>query len=266
MKAYYSTALIILALFLTGACTTTGTRGSTALQKEVDSLRMEVAVLKNSQNADGPTGSEIGDLRNEVRRLSESVDPYNTGGDNLTQKLDQLNARLDKLEKAAGLPSTASPSASLAQARSGYQESVSAPGHYSAPSSPAIATSSPVRSASPFEDGRRLFDQKDYQGAVASFQKYLAAEPKGANADAAQFYIAESLYSRKRYEEAILEYQKVIQGFPKSSQVPTSLLRQAISFQTIGDKDSAKLLYQKVLRDYPKSYAASVASGRLKSI
>ena len=203
MKVYYLAALIISSLLISGGCTTTGTRGSTALQKEVDSLRMEVAALKSGQNADGPTGSEIGELRNEVRRLSESVDPYNSGGDNLAQKLDQLNARLDNLEKAAGLPSTA-PSASLAQARSGYQSSVSAPGHYSGPTSPSVQSSSPGQSVSPFEEGRRLFDQKDYQGAVASFQKYLAAEPKGATAVAYQFFNSTWLFFPQQHEHTIL--------------------------------------------------------------
>ena len=266
MKAFVLAALLMAPFVLGGCTTTTGTRSSTSLQKEVEALRMEVASLKSSQNADGPTGSEIGELRAEVRRLSENVDPYNSGGGNLSQKLDQLNARLDKLETAAGLPSTGTAS-SIAASRNAYQ-TVSSPGHSpaAAGSSPSATAATPQPAASPFDEGKRLFDQKDYQGAVASFKKYLSAEPKGANADAAQFYIAESLYSRQKYEEAILEYQKVVQGFPKSSQVPTSLLRQGISFQAIGDKDSAKLLYQKVMRDYPKSYAASVATGRLKNI
>lgn len=259
MKAY-ALAAVAMSLILAGGCTS-GAGSSAALQQEVEALRLEVAALKSSQNAGGLKGGDIGELRDEVRRLSTAVDPYNDDGANLGQRLEQLNARLDKLERAAGLPSTSSASASSASGAyspNAYQ-AVSSPGHY-AQTAPAVS------GPSLFEEGKSLFDRKDYQGAVRAFKKYLAAEPKGAQADAAQFYIAESLYSRQQYEEAILEYQKVVQGFPKSSQVPTSLLRQGISFQSIKDNDSAKLLYQKVLRDYPKSYAASVARGRLKTL
>lgn len=259
MKIFITASLLVALIALGGCTTTTGSRSSASLQTEVDDLRQEVAMLKSSQGADSSTGGEIGELREEVRRLSENADPYKSGDDNLTQQLAQLNARLDKLEMAAGLPPT-----SISAARNNYQ-AVSSPGHEPSAGAAPVAPV-PQAAATPFERGKEMFDQKDYKGAAASFNEYLAAEPKGSNADAAQFYIAESLYLRQQYEEAILEYQKVVQGFPKSSQVPTSLLRQGISFQAIGDKGSAKLLYQKVIRDYPKSYAASVASGRLKNI
>lgn len=253
-------ALTVLPFILAGGCTT-GAGSSSALQREVEDLRLEVAALKSSQNASGPTSGELGELREEVRRLSANVDPYSSDGGNLAQRLEQLNGRLDQLEKATGLPSGAAASSS---ARNGYQ-AVSSPGHYSTSTAGGSPAPQP-QGLSLFEEGKALFDKKDYQGAINSFKRYLAAEPKGAQADAAQFYIAESLYTRKQYEEAILEYQKVIHGFPKSSQVPTSLFRQGVSFQTIGEKDSAKLLYQKVIREYPKSYAASVSKTRLKSL
>lgn len=258
-------ALTVLPFILAGGCAT-GARSSTALQREVDDLRFEVAALKNGQNAGGPTSGELGELRDEVRRLSANIDPYSSDGGNMAQRLEQLNARLDHLEKATGLPAAAAGvSAAGTSARNGSQ-AASSSSPYGAPAVVSVPKAAQPRGLGLFEEGKALFDKKDYQGAVNSFKRYLAAEPKGAQADAAQFYIAESLYTRKQYEEAILEYQKVIHGFPKSSQVPTSLFRQGVSFQAIGEKDSAKLLYQKVIREYPKSYAASVSMTRLKSL
>lgn len=247
-------ALVVLILMISASAGCTVARSgrsasSASLEREVEELRAEVAALKSGQGS--VSGSEISELRAEVRRLSASVDPDSSGGLDLAQ----VNARLNNLEKAAGLSQPAVSSAPGGSWRSDYQNVPS----------PAPAVSGRTGGGL-FEEGKSLFDQKDYQGAVTRFKKYLAEEPKGEQADAAQFYIAESLYARQKYEEAILEYQKVIQGFPKSSQVPTSLLRQGIAFQSIGDKNSAKLLYQKVQRDYPRSYAADVAKGRLKNI
>jgi tol-pal system protein YbgF len=235
----FVTALAALTLLALGGCTPTFGGGS-SLQKEVNDLRREVDVLKD-QNRNLRSGSETAALRAELDRLSAEV-----GGDNRKQ-LEMLNARLEVLEKRAGLPPASQPAAAK-------------PGSAYVPPDPEPAAKGY------YEEGKSLFDQRKYREAADSLRSYLREEPKGTNAAAAQFYIGESLYSEKRYEEAILEYQKVVQGFPKSSQVPTSLLKQGLSFQALNDGASAKLLYQKVVNTYPKSYAAGVARERLKGL
>lgn len=272
MKFYKLAACAALSLIMISGCTTTS--GSSSLQREVDALKMEVADLKdNSRLADmrgtGTTTSdaaEISRLRTQVQRLSENVD--STGGMSglsLRQQLDSISTRLDRLETRSGLkpmdtPAATGTSAAAATAYGGSSSSYRGPNETSPAAEPQV-----LAAASPYEDGKSLFDKKQYREAISQFKSYLDTDPKGGNAAAAQFYIGESLYAQKQYEEAILEYQKVVQNFPKSNQIPTSLLKQGLSFQSIGDKDSAKLLYQKVIRDYPKSYAAGVAKERMKT-
>ena len=278
MKFYSLAAWAALSLITIGGCTTTS--GSSSLQRDVDALKLEVADLKDdSRLADmrgTPTttadAAEISRLRTQVQRLSENVD--STGGMSglsLRQQLDSISARLDRLEARSGLkPMDSTPAGGSATTSAGASAAAASgyagPSSYRGPneSSPA-ADPQPMAAVSPYEDGKSLYDKKQYRAAISQFQSYLAADPKGGNAAAAQFYIGESLYAQKQYEEAILEYQKVVQNFPKSNQIPTSLLKQGLSFQSIGDKDSAKLLYQKVIRDYPKSYAAGVAKERMKT-
>ena len=236
--------LLILVL---GGCTAS-LGGDSPLKKEVDALRREVDTLKNQNRLGDLKGeSETAALRTELERLSAEVG----GGQDqaLRQQLETLSARLERLEKNAGLPPVQNQIAVPSAARTGQPP---------APPEPAAKNF--------YEEGKLLFDRKDYREATELFRNYLREEPKGANAAAAQFYIGESLYSEKRYEEAILEYQKVVEGFPKSSQVPTTLLKQGLSFQALGDGSSAKLLYQKVMNNYPKSYAAGVARERLKGL
>ena len=273
MKINIWLAGLALPLCLISGCTTTG-GGSSSLQREVDSLRQEVADLKASgrlsdmRGGGGDVNSEISRLRGDVQRLSSSVEASDGGGLSLRQQLDGLNARLDRLEKRAGLSGSTS-------GRAGYEAGAGGAYQPTRPPAPASTSEGPVTAGStaplppaagPYEEGKSLYDQKQYRAAIKQFRDYLSAEPKGGNAAAAQFYIGESLYAQQQYEEAILEYQKVVQGFSKSSQVPHSLLKQGQAFQAIGDKDSAKLLYQKVVRDFPKSPAASVANSRMKNI
>lgn len=272
-------AALALPLCLISGCTATG-GSSSSLQREVDSLRREVADLKASERLSdmrgggGDANSEINRLRTDVQRLSSSVEAPDGGGLSLREQLDGLNARLDQVEKRAGLSGSANGRAAYEPPPGGTYQPPRPPANaYQPPASSgtpvtgnATAPLPPAAATGPYDEGKSLYDQKQYRAAIGRFKSYLSAEPKGGNAAAAQFYIGESLYAQQQYEESILEYQKVVQGFPKSSQVPHSLLKQGQAFQAIGDKDSAKLLYQKVARDFPKSPAASVANSRMKTI
>ncbi|MDR0881394.1 MAG: tol-pal system protein YbgF [Candidatus Adiutrix sp.] len=241
--------LLPVSILLLNGCTSSTTSRSSSLQREVDELRAEVSEMRNSSD---PT-NEIYQLRAEVQRLSDNMAAAGQSGPQEQQQLAELNARLVRLEKQSGLPSD-----SRAIPIAPTPEAAAATSVNSVPPLPPTANA--------YEDGKALYDQGQFREAISRFKSYLAAEPKGANAAAAQFYTGEALYSQKKYEEAILAYKQVVEGFPKSSQVPTSILKQGFSFQTLGQKDIAKLLYQKVTKEYPKSYAAGVAKERLKSL
>lgn len=286
MKIHKLMALGVLSLVLLAGCAAGGQ--SSSVQREVDTLKMEVADLKDGGRlsdmrggASGDTMVEVGRLRTDVQRLTESVETAAMGGMTLRQQLEYIGARLDRLEKRANLkpldPQVVAAVEPLPVITGGTPGSVPPPpppllGDPSgATPPPADVTTTgapplPPAASGPYENGKAMFEQKNYREAASQFQAYLAAEPQGGNASAAQFYVGESLYAQQQYADAILEYQKVVTGFPKSSQVPTSLLKQGLSFQSMGDRDSAKLLYQKVVRDYPKSYAAGVAGERLKTL
>ena len=293
MKFHKLAALGVLPLLLFAGCAAAG-GSSSSIQREVDTLKMEVADIKDGGRLSDMRGGssndmylEVGRLRTDVQRLTESVETAAMGGMTLRQQLEYISARLDRLEKRAGLkpldtkvvaavepipvitggmPGTVPPPPPPFENPSVTPE-VNDPDADATPDVTATGTPPlPPAASGPYENGKTLFEQKNYREAASQFQAYLSAEPKGTNASAAQFYVGESLYAQQQYADAILEYQKVVTGFPKSSQVPTSLLKQGISFQSMGDRDSAKLLYQKVVRDYPKSYAAGVAQERLKTL
>ncbi|MDR1044878.1 MAG: tol-pal system protein YbgF [Candidatus Adiutrix sp.] len=243
-------------MLMAGGCTAAAGGGSSAsLQRELDSLKSDVAAMREANRlADMRGGSsdssaEINRLRGDFQRLSDNV--------------GNLNSRLDRLEQQVGLKAGSGQAA-------GYQAlneiETAPPAGRPEPVSPSSAAPLPPAPADPYENGKELFNNKDYRAAIAQFKSYLADEPKGRNADSAQYYIGESLFAERQYEEAILEYQKVVQGFPKSRQVPPSILKQGQSFEYIGDKDGAKLLYQKVIRDFPANWTAEVAKKRLSGL
>ena len=259
MKMNILAALVLASLMLISGCTTTrGSSSSANLQREVDSLKTEVAALRDANRLSDMRGGSA-DSYNEINRLR-------TDFQRLSDNVSSLNSRMDRVEQQAGLNTGSSAPASGNQARTSTPPANSTGPVSSTSSAPLPPTATAAAPAGPYEDGKNLYDKKDYRAAITQFKSYLAAEPKGSNADSAQYYIGESLFAEKQYEEAILEYQKVVQGFPKSTQVPNSLLKQGRSFESIGDKDSAKLLYQKLIRDFPKNWAAEVAKTRLSGL
>jgi tol-pal system protein YbgF len=281
-----------------------GLGGGSALEREVNVLKMEVANLKDQVGSGrgggggaNPTRMELDSMRTSIQRLNENVDTAPIGGLTLRQQLEYLSARLDRLEKRANLtpldPSVVTPNQPLPQSVPVLSSPPGVPGQ--PPMAPAAppeagpplpqgavqpgppiqpgpsgALPAPVQAPAPvessYDQGKALFDQKDYPNATLLFQEYLKAEPSGKQAAAAQYYIGESLYFQNKFEDAILEYQTMITGFPKNNLVSAALLKQGLSFQAIGDINSAKLLYNKVVREYPKSYSAGVAKERLKTL
>lgn len=277
--------LAVLALWGLTGCISAG--GPSPMKREVEILKQDVAALKGDRNISADLGeyssggglaTEIGQLRTEVQRLTDNMDMAVAGQDmTLRQQLEYLLLRIDRLEKKAGLSQLNPQAVGAPNAAMGNDEG------YGAPVIITPGVNTPLDSSGPpvtgqadapgagaalsnFEEGKRLFDQRNYDAALAKFRAHVSAEPKGNQAAAAQFHIGECLNAQKKYEEAILEYQKVIQNYPKSSQVPSALLKQGASFQSLNDSATAKLLYQKVARDYPKSYAAGVAKERLKTM
>ncbi|MDR1051508.1 MAG: tol-pal system protein YbgF [Deltaproteobacteria bacterium] len=296
--------LAILALLLAlPACSGSAIGGGGSMQRELDALKMEVADLRDRARLGGAPGGtqnmELDNLRTSVQRLTENVETATVGGLTLRQQLEYVSARLDRLEKRANLPPLSTdivgptpvlmpsvvqaypgPEAGLEPGAPGALPPGAVPPEAVPPGTPVVPAApgqdpgtvaaatpaAPVAARTAYDEGKDLFDQKNYPAAVERFRAYQAESPQGTQAAAAQFYVGESFYFQNQFEEAILEYQTLISGFPKNNLVSTALLKQGLSFQALGDKASAKLIYQKVVREYSKSYSAGIARERLKTI
>ena len=113
---------------------------------------------------------------------------------------------------------------------------------------------------------KQAFDQGDFEGARAGFEKIIKDFPKSDQTDNAQFWIGEIYYREKWYEKAILEYQKVIEHYPKGNKVPASLLKQGFAFLSLGDKANARLILNELAKKYPETNEGKIATQKLKEI
>jgi tol-pal system protein YbgF len=140
-------------------------------------------------------------------------------------------------------------------------------------SRPAVPSPAPAPAAKPVSEaeglyttGLKYFDEGKFAESRQTFTDYLKKFPKSAQADNAQFWIAETYYREQWLEKAILEYQKVIEAYPKGNKVPASLLKQAMAFSDLGDKANAKLILQELIGKYPNSSEAAVAAEKIKQL
>ncbi|MBS1956463.1 MAG: tetratricopeptide repeat protein [Cyanobacteria bacterium SZAS-4] len=120
-----------------------------------------------------------------------------------------------------------------------------------------LATSSiavlatPAAVSSSFEEGVRLYGQKQYKQALPVFMQFLEANPRSS---AAYLYIANTCYALQQVDSANQTYRILIQSCPNSSEA-----QSARQFMNLLDAASAQRLDASVSRDLAYYLQKSVA-------
>ena len=109
--------------------------------------------------------------------------------------------------------------------------------------------------AEAYHQARELLSNRDFDGAVAAFEQYLADFPDGDNRPFAHFWLGR-IYSSKPdadTDAAIGHLQTVVNDFPDHAQAPASLYSLAVIQSRAGDAQSARDNLRKLLDRYPDS-------------
>lgn len=178
----------------------------------------------------------------------------------LVHKADELESRLQNIERYLGIPVPQKPVAAPAPLATAVPDSTAAPAAAIEPSSPAPPAAG---SSTLFNEGAQLFSNGRYAPARDKFSELLKESPQSDLADDAQFFIAESWFAEKVYDKAILDYQVVIAKYTKSDKRPAALFKQARAFELLGDDANAKTRYRDLVNVYPKSPEAAIARKKM---
>lgn len=76
----------------------------------------------------------------------------------------------------------------------------------------------------------KLYNEEEYETAVADFQNFLLQYSGSAFSDDAQFYLGMTYYKRRQYLLAAYEFSKLIRNIPASPFVPESQFMLADSY------------------------------------
>ncbi len=117
-----------------------------------------------------------------------------------------------------------------------------------------------------YDDAYDMLQNKRYKEARSKFEEFIKAYPEDELTDNAYFWIAETYYGEKDFEGAILSYETFLKKFPKSPKVPAAILKQGLAFIEIGDKKTGKILLEQVREKYPNSKEAENATKYLEKL
>src|SRR5256884_3094932 len=110
---------------------------------------------------------------------------------------------------------------------------------------------------------------RDWSSDVCSsdlFQDYLKYYGKTDLASNAQFYVGEIAYKQRNYQQAIAEYDKVLSNYPKSFKMAPALLHRGMALVELGQKSSGIRDLREVVRRFPGSEEDRYARAKLKEL
>ena len=233
-------AMVMLVLFLAG-CTETYAYLPSVGSKGASGAEAQPAATQPGPAAEAPAPAPKPDLPQQVQALETRV--------------QQLETRLTELEGRQAAPA-APPAARVKERPATLSPSKAA--------YPAPATAAPGAADKTYAEGYHLYQTKKYAQARTKFSQYLKEQSKGAKAQEARYYLADSFYQEAKYSEAASEFNKMASQYPKSVLAPAALLRQALAYQNLQQTASYRSTLKKLTQAYPQSPEAKEASKWLK--
>jgi tol-pal system protein YbgF len=211
------------------------------------------SLQKSVQDVQANSGARLDTMSTQVQGLSDNLEEIKSRLGKLNQQLVDLQNSIQNIDaKLAGGTSapaggTATPTASSASPAVG-------PG----PGAPSADTL--------YSNGLRDITSGKYDLARSEFQDYLKFYGDTDLASNAQFYLGEISYKQKQYDDAVASYDRVLTNYPKSFKLAPARLRKGMALIELGQKTAAVRELREVVRRYPGTEEDRQARAKLKEL
>jgi tol-pal system protein YbgF len=228
------------------------------LKLALDELKAEVIVLERQvrtmqESMDRNSGqlntliTQIVDNVNAIRqaqsRVAEGSSSAIQSVSGLGEKLTDTNQRIDRLSEQ------------LAQLRKLVEN---------LPKLPTFTQITPGNPDQLFAAAYGDYSRGNYDLAMSEFRQYVETYPSSEMADNAQYWIGECLYSKKQFNDAIAEFDKVSILFPKGDKVPAARFKKAMALIDLSQNEAARAELMAIIKLYPRSNEAVLAKQQLE--
>jgi tol-pal system protein YbgF len=190
--------------------------------------RLERALTEQA----GQTGDKVEQVSVQVQALQDSLDELKARTARLAQQLEEMRAAQTNI----GAATPGNPPADAPPADSLYKNALT-----------------------DYNAGR-------HDLAMQQFQDYLKYYPNTELAGNAHFYVADLEYRQKNYQAAVAGYDKVIEQYPEGNKVRAALLKKGYAQLELGQRDAGVASLRTLIQRYPRSTEATSARERLRRL
>ncbi len=214
--------------------------------------------IKNQQIISTGMVAQLSDIETDVRKftgrvtetdhrvssLDKKIDSESFRVQALLRRLDQLDARITRLEKGKKQDQK--------QSKMGF----SSAGEKRRGLSPTSA----------YNLAYNDYLKGNYTVAIAAFDAFIEHYPNAVLVPEALYWKGESYYAEESYGSAIKTFQRMIQNDPKSEKISNALLKIGFAYLELGSPDKGKAFLGRVLDRFPNSKEAFLAKDKLVSL
>lgn len=237
----------------------------TQLQQLQQSIDERMGVMKNlvEQSADNVNkmATSVNNLQATLdRQLQQQQQATGSKVDQISQQMQALNDSVDELK--ARLAAT---SKQLSDVIDKFNTIQAAPQQPPAPVPQAQQVQAPPP-ADLYANALRDYNSGRYDLAAQEFGQFMKFYSTNDLAGNAQFYIADIEYQQKNYEAAVADYDKVLEQYPSGNKTPTAELKKGFALIELGRRDDGVRELQTLIKRYPRSIEATQATDRLRHL
>jgi tol-pal system protein YbgF len=223
------------------------------------------SVQKSVQDVQANSGARLDTMSTQVQGLSDNLEEIKSRLGKLNQQLVDLQSAVQgidsKISGGGSAPSTATPTGSgFSGATKPTTDGTSAP-----PISGSAASPAPSADLL-YSNGLRDITSGKYDLARQEFLDYLKYYGSTDLACNAQFYLGEIAYHQKQYQDAVAEYDKVLTLYPKGFKLEPARLKKGMALIELGQKTAGVRELREVIRRYPGTEEERAARARLKEL
>src|SRR5580698_9446292 len=216
------------------------------------------SMQKSVQDVQANSGARLDTMSTQVQGLSDNLEEIKSRLGKLNQQLVDLQGAVQSIDaKISGsAPAGAAPGSTPRPSNDG----VSAPPAASNAASPAPSADML------YSNGLRDITSGKYDLARQEFLDYLKYYSDTDLASNAQFYLGEIAYHQKQYQDAVAEYDKVLTAYPKSFKLAPARLKKGMALIELGQKSPGIRELREVVRRYPGTEEERSARAKLKEL
>ena len=185
----------------------------------------------------------------------------------LLDRIEVLNARLQRLESGPASPPVQSTATSTPPVQSTSTSTAAAPAPASRPRpAPPPRPLTGAALAERYRNALLSYGKGELDQSQRFFQEVFDSDPSGDLADNALYWIAEIHFVRAKYSEAMEVYRQIIRDYSDDNKAPDAMLKLGLAYVKLGDLGLARTSFEQLIARYPYSTPASSARAEIKRI